>query len=94
MTAQIVLKKENYCQIKLASKERILISSSNVDIKIFKLKLGGLFPTKTLISMSGIKIAVYLEEHELAFEDGIFEALVRLCLKTNSIEDLLKMFKT
>ena len=37
-----------YCQLKLASRERVLISCAQTGIKIIKLGLGGLIPTKTI----------------------------------------------
>jgi len=92
MTAQVILKKENYCQIKLDSGERILISLSNSDIKVFKLGLGGLLPTKTLLSMNSIKAAIFLEENGLELKNGMFEALINLCLTSSSIDDLAKRF--
>lgn len=92
MTAQVILKKENYCQIKLDSGERILVSISNSDVKVFKLGFGGLLPTKTLLSMSGIKAAIFLEENGLELKDGILEAFIKLCLSNNSIDDLSTRF--
>ena len=92
MSAQVILKKENYCQIKLDSGERILVSLSSSDVKVFKLGFGGLLPTKTLLSMSSIKAAIFLEENGQELKYGILEAFIKLCLTSNSINDLLTRF--
>lgn len=49
MPAEIIAHKAGaFCQLKLASGERILISCAQTGIKIMKLGFAGLFPTKTL----------------------------------------------
>lgn len=47
--AEIVTYKPGaYCQIKFPTGERVLISCAQTDIKIMKLSLGGLLPTRTI----------------------------------------------
>jgi hypothetical protein len=48
MAEVISYKPGAYCQLKLASRERVLISCAQTGIKIMKLGLGGLIPTKTI----------------------------------------------
>ena len=48
MTTVVTYKPNAYCQLKLDSGERLLISCAQTGIKIVKLGLGGLLPTKTI----------------------------------------------
>jgi hypothetical protein len=41
-----------YCQLKLASGERVLVSCAQSGIKIMKVALGGLIPTRTIVNWS------------------------------------------
>jgi len=57
-TATIITYKPGaYCQIRLPSGERVLISCAQTGIKIMKLALGGLLPTKTIANWPISKIA-------------------------------------
>ena len=55
-----------YCQLKLASGERVLISCAQTGIKIMKLGLAGLIPTKTItdwpISQLAAAIHIFADE--------------------------------
>jgi hypothetical protein len=50
MAEIITYKPGAYCQLKLASRERVLISCAQTGIKIMKLGFGGLIPTKTIVN--------------------------------------------
>jgi hypothetical protein len=66
MAEVISYKPGAYCQLKLASRERVLISCAQTGIKIMKLSLGGLIPTKTIpdwpVSRLEKAIDVFAEE--------------------------------
>jgi hypothetical protein len=57
MTQVVTYKPGAYCQLKLASRERVLISCAQTGIKIMKLGLGGLIPTKTIADWPVSKLA-------------------------------------
>jgi hypothetical protein len=48
MAQVIAYKPGAFCQLRLASRERVLISCAQSGIKIVKMGLGGLIPTKTI----------------------------------------------
>ena len=48
MASIVTYKPGAYCQLKLDSGERVLISCAQTGIKIMKLGLGGLFPTRMI----------------------------------------------
>lgn len=57
MAEVITYKAGAYCQLKLASHERVLISCAQTGIKVMKLGLGGLIPTKTIADWPVSKLA-------------------------------------
>ena len=66
MAEVITYKPGAYCQLRLASRERVLISCAQTGIKIMKLGLGGLIPTKTigdwLVSQLEAAIRIFADE--------------------------------
>lgn len=57
MAEIITYKPGAYCQLKLTSRERVLISCAQTGINIMKLGLGGLIPTKTIADWPISKLA-------------------------------------
>jgi len=57
MAEIITYKPGAYCQLKLASRERVLISCAQTGIKIMKLGLGGLIRTKTIADWPASQLA-------------------------------------
>ena len=68
MAEIITCKPGAYYQIKLASGERILISCAQTGIKIMKLSLGGLLPTKTIadwpLTQLSTAIHIFVDSNE------------------------------
>ena len=66
----ITYKRGAFCQLKLASRERVLISCAQTGIKIIKLGLGGLIPTKTIadwpVSRLDAVIRIFADESNLS----------------------------
>jgi hypothetical protein len=50
-----------YCQIRFANGERVLISCAQTGIKIMKLGLWGLFPTRTIVDWPIAQLASAIE---------------------------------
>jgi hypothetical protein len=78
-----------YSQIKLDSSEKVLISIGRDEIKIFRMKLGGLIPGKSVWHFSDL-----YKFTELLNEKGIdshpLDVLVEKVKAFSSIEDLQK----
>ena len=68
MAEIITYKPGAYCHIKLASGERVLISCAQTGIKIMKLALRGLLPTKTIadwpISQITTAMHIFVDENQ------------------------------
>lgn len=61
MAEIITYKPGAYCQLKLASGERVLISCAQTGIKIMKVALAGLIPTRTIASWPISELASAIE---------------------------------
>ena len=84
-----------YCQIKLASRERVLISCAQTGIKIVKLGLGGLIPTKTIAEwpVAQIEAAILIFADESKPTQHPLDAIknkLTLCSSVREIEQLCK----
>ena len=90
MTKVITYKPGAYCQLKFASGERVLISCAQTGIKIVKLGLGGLIPTKTIadwpISQLSTAIHVFMDESNPSLHP--LEAIKNKLLMCSSIGEV------
>ncbi len=90
----ITYKDGAYSQVMLSSGERIMLSFAPHELKIFKMSWGGLFPTKTILSLGPMKLALLKEFSELfisKFTDYL-EPCVTLALTCDSIDEVKKKF--
>lgn len=79
-----------YCQLKLASRERVLISCAQTGIKIIKLGLGGLIPTKTVAEwpFAQIEAAVLIFADESNPSQHPLEAIKNKLMTCSSIQEI------
>jgi hypothetical protein len=61
MTKVVTYKAGAFCQLKLDSGERVLISCAQTGIQIMKLALGGLIPSRTIFSWSISEVRLVAE---------------------------------
>ncbi len=87
MAEVITYKPGAYCQLKLASRERVLISCAQTGIKIMKLGLGGLIPTKTIADwpVSKLATAVHIFADETNPSQHPLEAIKNKLMTCSSI---------
>lgn len=82
-----------YCQLKLASHERVLISCAQTGIKIMKLGFGGLIPTKTIadwpISQLATAIHIFTDENDPSQHP--LEAIKAKLMTCSSIRDIERL---
>lgn len=90
MTEVISYKPGAYCQLKLTSRERVLISCAQTGIKIMKLGLSGLFPTKTIADwpVSKLATAVYIFADETNSSQHPLEAIKNKLMTCSSISEI------
>jgi len=79
-----------FCQLKLASRERVLISCAQTGIKIMKLGLGGLIPTKTIADwpISKLATAVHIFADETNQSEHPLEAIKKKLMTCTSIREI------
>jgi len=90
MAEIITYKPGAYCQLKLASGERVLISCAQTGIKIMKLALGGLIPTRTIVSWSISELASAIEifvDESIPIQHPL-EAIKNKLLTCSSIKEI------
>ena len=92
-TEVVTYKPGAYCQLKLASGERILISCAQSGIKVMKLGFGGLFPTKTLavwsIAQIDEPIRIFAEQSQPSLSP--LEAIknrLSLCVSVHEVQQV------
>ncbi len=90
MAEVITYKPGAYCQLKLASRERVLISSAQTGIKIMKLGLCGLIPTKTIAAwpVSRLEAAIRIFADEDNPSQHPLEAIKTKLMTCSSIRDI------
>jgi hypothetical protein len=89
--AEIVTYKPGaYCQLKLASGERVLVSCAQTGIKIMKVALGGLIPTRTIAnwSISELGAAIEIFADEGTPSQHPLEAIKNKLLTCSSIKEI------
>jgi hypothetical protein len=77
-----------YCQIKLDSGERILISIAQPGVKIFKFSAGGLIPTKTIWESSDVPKMVELFADLNQPEKPLLDAIVAQLIHCKSLQEI------
>ncbi len=90
MAEVITYKPGAYCQLKLASRERVLISCAQTGIKIMKLGLGGIIPTKTIAnwSISNLAAAAHIFADETNQPLHPLEAIKNKLMTCSSIHEI------
>lgn len=89
----IAYKPGAFCQLKLASRERVLISIAQTGIKIMKLSLGGLIPTKTIADwpVSELELVIRIFADETDPSQHPLDAIKNKLIACPSINDIEKM---
>lgn len=90
MAEVITYKPGAYCQLKLASRERVLISCAQTGIKITKLGFGGLIPTKTIADwpISKLSSAIHIFADENNPSHHPLEAIKNKLMTCSSIREI------
>lgn len=90
MTEIVTYKPGAYCQLRLASGERVLVSCAQTGIKIMKVVLGGLIPTRTIAdwSISELASAIEVFADESAPTQHPLEAIKNKLLTCASIKEI------
>lgn len=90
MAEVITYKSGAYCQLKLGSRERVLISCAQTGIKIMKLGLGGLIPTKTIADwpISKLSAAVHIFSDEANPTQHPLEVIKSRLMSCSSIHEI------
>jgi len=90
MTEIVTYKPGAYCQLKLASGERVLVSCAQTGIKIMKVVLGGLIPTRTIVDWPIAELASAIEifADESAPTQHPLEAIKNKLLTCASIKEI------
>lgn len=90
MSKIITYREGAFCQIKLDSKERILISIAQEGIAIIKLKLGGIIPGKRIANWNITEIHEVINNFVDTSEPFLhpLDAIVRKILQCKSIKDI------
>lgn len=88
MAKIVTYKPGAYCQLKLASGERVLISCAQTGIKIIKLALGGLIPTRTIVDwpIAELVSAIELFADEAAPTQHPLDAIKNKLIHCSSIK--------
>jgi hypothetical protein len=93
MATIVTYKPGAYCQLKLNSGERILISCAQTGIKIMKLGLGGLFPTRTIadwpIAEVRSAIAIFVDASQPALHP--LDAIKNRLMSCSSITEVQRL---
>ncbi len=86
----ITYKSGVYCQLKLASRERVLIRCAQTGIKIMRLALGGLIPTKTIAdwSVSQLATAIHIFADESNPSQHPLDAIKNKLMACSSIREV------
>lgn len=89
----VTYKPSAYCQIKLPTGERVLISCAQTGIKISKLALGGLIPTETIVEwpISRIDFAIAIFADESAPAQHPLDAIKNKLLNCQTIGDIERL---
>lgn len=82
-----------FCQIKLDSGERVLISIGDRVVKIFKL-FAGIIPIKTIWGPKTIAEACYIAFDKNKPTKTILDALVNKIIDCKSIEEIIFILKS
>jgi len=77
-----------YCQIKLESNERILISIAQPGVKILKLNFGGLIPTQTIWESNDVPKMVKLFADENQPEKPLLDAIIAGLIDCKTIVEI------
>ena len=90
MADVIAYKPGAFCQLKLASRERVLISCAQTGIKIMKLSLGGLIPTKTIADwpVSRLELVIKIFADETNPSQHPLDAIKNKLMACSSIKDI------
>lgn len=90
MADVIAYKPGAYCQLKLASRERVLISCAQTGIKIMKLSLGGLIPTRTIADwpVSRLEAVIKIFADETNPSQHPLDAIKNKLMACSSIKDI------
>ena len=89
--AEIVTYKPGaYCQLKLASGERVLVSCAQTGIKIMKVAFGGLIPTRTIVNwpISELASAIEIFADETTPMQHPLDAIKSKLLACSSIKEI------
>jgi len=95
--AQVISYKPGaYCQLRLESRERVLISCAQTGIKIMKLGFGGLIPTKTIADwpVSRLEEAIGIFADETNPTQHPLEAIKSKLMTCSSIRDIEQLCST
>ena len=95
----ITYKEGAYSQVKLNSGERVMFSFSPDELKIFKMGLGGLVPTKTILTLGPLNLSLIEDFSKPPFSEmpihkftDYLEPCVTLGLTCDSIEEITRKF--
>ena len=93
VTEVITYKPGAFCQLKLPSGERVLISCAQTGIKIVKLGLGGLIPTKTIADwpISQLATAIHIFADEDNPSQHPLDAIKAKLMTCSSIGDIERL---
>ncbi len=87
MNKIITYSRGKYCQIKLDSNEKILVSIAQTGVKISKLSWGGLIPTKTIWESNDVPRMVKLFGDENEPSRDLLDSIICKCAEIKSIEE-------
>lgn len=89
-TEVITYRRDAYCDLKLASGERVLVSFAKTGFKIIQMKFGGLIPARTIVNwpVSEVDSAVKLFEDEAAPEAHLLDSIKNKLLTCTSIKEI------
>jgi len=90
MAKIVTYKPGAYCQLKLASGERVLVSCAQSGIKIMKVTVGGLIPTRTIVNwpISALASAIEIFADKATPMQHPLEAIKNKLLTCSSIKDI------
>jgi hypothetical protein len=96
MAEVITYKPSAFCQLKLASRERVLISCAQTGIKIMKLGMWGFIPTKTIADwpLSRLAVAIHIFADESNPGQHPLEAIKNKLMTCSSIREIEQLCKT
>jgi hypothetical protein len=83
-----------YCQIKLLSGERILISIAQPGAKIYKLSFGGLIPTQTIWESNDVSKMVSLFANVNEPQKPLLDTIIARLIDRKSIAEIRQILNT